>query len=161
MDSSPWHWLWNAFKSCTVHGILCCLWIIVSLVMYSVGSHCVQGPCNTWHDLLSSLGVLFSVSVTTNDTTLKGCSLLSKSIYLGYHSAMQVAAGMGVGSLYGLLWHGTLEFVLRPSGIIDRLLDTPLARLVYLRDMRAIDNVARWEYHQWLQQRQNSKCKTK
>lgn len=74
---------------------------------------------------------------------------------------MQVAAGMGVGSLYGLLWHGTLEFVLRPSGIIDRLLDTPLARLVYLRDMRAIDNVARWEYHQWLQQRQNSKCKTK
>ncbi|KAI7876219.1 PAP2-domain-containing protein [Lichtheimia hyalospora FSU 10163] len=83
-------------------------------------------------------------------------------IYLQYHSAMQVAAGMGVGTLYGILWFCILEFIFRPSGIINYLLDTWLAKLIYLRDMRAIDNVAQWEYNQWLQQRQNSsKSKTK
>lgn len=163
MDSSSWYWLWDAVKPCTVYGILCCLWFLISLVMYAAGSYHVQGPCNTGYGFLVPFGVLFSVSVIVDHMTQTRCSLLSlsKSIYLEYHSAMQVAAGMGVGSLYGLLWHWILEFVIRPSGIIDRLLDTPLAKLFYLRDMRAIDNVARWEYHQWLQQRQKSKCKTK
>ncbi|KAJ8659859.1 hypothetical protein O0I10_004452 [Lichtheimia ornata] len=104
--------------------------------------------------------IMYKVLATLGMVSLSLLVCYSR-IYLEYHSAMQVAAGMGVGSLYGLLWHWILEFVIRPSGIIDRLLDTPLAKLFYLRDMRAIDNVARWEYHQWLQQRQKSKCKTK
>ena len=79
MDSSPRYWLWNAIKSCTVYGILCCIWLIISLVMHSFGSYHVQGACNTWYGFLIPFGVLFSVSV-----------IVDGIIYTHYHPKVSI-----------------------------------------------------------------------
>ncbi|KAI9316770.1 dolichyl pyrophosphate phosphatase [Dichotomocladium elegans] len=70
-------------------------------------------------------------------------------IYLGYHTPTQVAVGMAIGCTYGACWHGLMERVIRPSHVIDRIMQHPIARVLYLRDMRHIDNVAKWDYEQW------------
>ena len=66
-------------------------------------------------------------------------------------------AGGFVGSLFGLLWYGLLEYGLYPSGFVQSIVDHPLSKRLYLRDLRAIDNVARWEYQQWEQQVRNKR----
>ncbi|KAI9496339.1 hypothetical protein BDB00DRAFT_758666 [Zychaea mexicana] len=73
-------------------------------------------------------------------------------IYLGYHSLPQVMAGSFAGLAFGVVWYALTELGLRKSGCIQWALDQPVAKRLYLRDMRAIDNVARWEYQQWEQQ---------
>ncbi|KAF7727106.1 hypothetical protein EC973_008069 [Apophysomyces ossiformis] len=70
-------------------------------------------------------------------------------IYLGYHTEMQVAVGATIGILFGMLWYISVERGLRRAGYVEYILDHPLAKRLYLRDMRCIDNVAKWEYLQW------------
>ncbi|KAI8138014.1 phosphatidic acid phosphatase type 2/haloperoxidase [Fennellomyces sp. T-0311] len=73
-------------------------------------------------------------------------------VYLGYHTLLQVIAGTTIGCIFGIAWYGFTEYGLRRSGLIQWVLDHPVGKLLYLRDMRTIDNVARWEYKQWEQQ---------
>lgn len=48
------------------------------------------------------------------------------------------------------------------SGVVDYILDMAICQKLYIRDMGMIDNVARFEYQQWSQLRQNHlKNKTK
>ncbi|KAG2216554.1 hypothetical protein INT45_006030 [Circinella minor] len=73
-------------------------------------------------------------------------------IYLGYHNLLQVIAGGCVGSIFGLLWYKLLNYGLYSLGWIQSILNHPLSKRYYLKDMRMIDNVAKWEYQQWEQQ---------
>ncbi|ORX62842.1 hypothetical protein DM01DRAFT_1365180 [Hesseltinella vesiculosa] len=70
-------------------------------------------------------------------------------IYLGYHTLEQVLVGSLVGVVFGTIWYSSME-QLRKQGWVDWLLSTRLASLVYLRDMRHIDNVLEWEHQQWI-----------
>ncbi|KAI9259603.1 hypothetical protein BDA99DRAFT_547504 [Phascolomyces articulosus] len=82
-------------------------------------------------------------------------------IYLGYHSLPQVIAGGCVGIVFGVTWYGLLEYGLRPSGLIGWILEQPLSKRFYLRDMRTVDNVAKWEYQQWEQVRNRNNAESK
>ncbi|KAI9029628.1 hypothetical protein CLU79DRAFT_696040 [Phycomyces nitens] len=70
-------------------------------------------------------------------------------IYLGYHTSAQVAVGAFIGSIFGVLWYSLIEYVVRPSGLVDFVLRQRFAKLIYLRDMRYMDNTAKWDYQQW------------
>ncbi|KAL0076061.1 phosphatidic acid phosphatase type 2/haloperoxidase [Phycomyces blakesleeanus] len=70
-------------------------------------------------------------------------------IYLGYHTSGQVAVGASIGSIFGILWYCLVEHVIRPSGLVELILRQRFAKLVYLRDLRSVDNVAKLEYQQW------------
>ncbi|CAO3615523.1 unnamed protein product [Cunninghamella echinulata] len=72
-------------------------------------------------------------------------------VYLGYHSSGQVFVGSIVGTIFGCIWYQLVELI-RSYGYIDRLIDTSLAKWVYLRDMRQIDNVVEWEYQNWVKE---------
>ncbi|KAI7850925.1 PAP2 domain protein [Circinella umbellata] len=73
-------------------------------------------------------------------------------IYLGYHSLLQVIAGGCAGCIFGLLWYQLLDYGLYSLGWSQSILNHPLSKRYYLKDMRMIDNVAKWEYQQWEQQ---------
>ncbi|KAI8091262.1 uncharacterized protein B0P05DRAFT_577334 [Gilbertella persicaria] len=79
-------------------------------------------------------------------------------IYLGYHTLSQVWIGSSIGIVFGILWYSVVN-VLHSMGLIERLLNTYVARKLYLRDMGFIQNVAQWEYQQWLQLRSTNKHK--
>ncbi|KAI9471825.1 MAG: phosphatidic acid phosphatase type 2/haloperoxidase [Benjaminiella poitrasii] len=81
-------------------------------------------------------------------------------IYLGYHTLNQVIIGSLVGSLFGLIWYIIVKS-LHAIGIIKAILETSIARKLYLKDMTFIDNAARWEYEQWLQERKKITEKNK
>lgn len=74
-------------------------------------------------------------------------------IYLGYHTLNQVIIGSLVGISFGLFWYSTTKF-LHSHGIIDYILDLSISQKLYIRDMGIVDNVARYEYEQWAQLRQ-------
>jgi dolichyldiphosphatase len=76
------------------------------------------------------------------------------SIYLGYHTLNQVLAGSSVGILFGCVWYGTTCYCYT-TGLVDYIVELTIAKKLYLRDMRSIDNVAKWEYQQWQKQRLN------
>jgi dolichyldiphosphatase len=78
---------------------------------------------------------------------------LNYSIYLGYHTLNQVIVGSLVGVGFGLIWYSITK-LLHSFGIIDWILDLPVAKKLYIRDMGLIDNVARFEYEQWDKLRQ-------
>ncbi|OBZ84726.1 Dolichyldiphosphatase 1 [Choanephora cucurbitarum] len=79
-------------------------------------------------------------------------------VYLGYHTTYQVMAGSLVGALFGMAWYQLCQWI-HSSGLVEVVLNTPLAKKLYLRDMSFVKNVARWEYEQWcqLQKERNSK----
>ncbi|KAL1926920.1 hypothetical protein VTP01DRAFT_5250 [Rhizomucor pusillus] len=81
-------------------------------------------------------------------------------IYLGYHSEAQVAVGSVIGCTFAVIWYTITEKIFRQSGFIDYVLKHPLAEWIYLRDMRSIDNVAKWEYHQWRRHLQTKNVKS-
>ncbi|CAO3617602.1 unnamed protein product [Cunninghamella blakesleeana] len=72
-------------------------------------------------------------------------------VYLGYHTLEQVMVGSSVGVIFGFIWYQLMELI-RGFGFIDRLIDTSLAKWIYLRDMRQIDNVIEWEYQNWIKE---------
>ncbi|CAO3621461.1 unnamed protein product [Mucor fragilis] len=73
-------------------------------------------------------------------------------IYLGYHTLNQVIVGSLVGIVFGSAWYGFVN-LLHQTNCINRILDTWVARKLYLRDMSNVENVARWDYEQWVQLR--------
>lgn len=93
------------------------------------------------------------VSAKQNNRNRLTHTLVADRIYLGYHSLPQIIVGSAVGSAFAIVWFRLVERRLRQTGLIDRLLDLPISKRLYLRDMRFIDNVARWEYTQWQQER--------
>ncbi|GAA5813014.1 hypothetical protein MFLAVUS_006480 [Mucor flavus] len=74
-------------------------------------------------------------------------------IYLGYHTLNQVIIGSLVGIFFGLIWY-TVTKLLHSFGAIDFILDLPISKKLYIRDMGLIDNVAQFEYEQWANLRQ-------
>lgn len=69
-------------------------------------------------------------------------------IHLGYHTLEQVMVGSGIGMIYAAFWFALTEYV-RKLGLIDWLINLSICQAIYLRDARAIDNVAKWEYETW------------
>lgn len=65
----------------------------------------------------------------------------------------QVIIGSLVGISFGLIWY-TITKLLHSFGVIDMILDSPISKKLYIRDMGLIDNVARFEYEQWTKLRQ-------
>ncbi|KAI8070162.1 hypothetical protein BDF21DRAFT_439825 [Thamnidium elegans] len=74
-------------------------------------------------------------------------------IYLGYHTLNQVIIGSLLGISFGLMWY-TVTKLLHSFGVIDFILDLPISKKLYIRDMGLVDNVARFEYEQWTKLRQ-------
>lgn len=72
---------------------------------------------------------------------------------MGYHTLNQVIAGSLVGIVFGLVWH-TVTKLLHSYGVIDFVLDLSISKKLYIRDMGMIDNVARYEYEEWVKLRQ-------
>lgn len=66
----------------------------------------------------------------------------------------QVIIGSLVGALFGLVWYSTAN-LMHSFGVIDYILDLAICQKLYIRDMGMIDNVARFEYQQWNQLRQD------
>ncbi|KAI7901043.1 uncharacterized protein BX663DRAFT_438519 [Cokeromyces recurvatus] len=79
-------------------------------------------------------------------------------IYLGYHTLNQVLIGSFVGALFGIVWYKFVN-LLRTMNVIQFILDTAIAKKLYLKDMIYIDNVARWEYNEWLKERKKKENK--
>lgn len=69
-------------------------------------------------------------------------------IHLGYHTLEQVLVGSGIGTIYAGFWFALTENI-RKWGLIDWMINLPLCQALYLRDGRAIDNIAKWEYETW------------
>ncbi|ORE17558.1 hypothetical protein BCV71DRAFT_243965 [Rhizopus microsporus] len=65
-----------------------------------------------------------------------------------YHTLNQVIAGSCIGTCFGICWFALAQLIYS-TGIIDTIIDSPLAKMIYLKDMRMIDNVVEWEYQQW------------
>ncbi|CAO3700487.1 unnamed protein product [Rhizopus stolonifer] len=76
-------------------------------------------------------------------------------VYLGYHTVNQVIVGSLAGSFFGLFWYAIVN-KLYSSKWIDFIVDSSLAKRIYLRDSRSIDNVAKWEYIQWTKAKKSS-----
>ncbi|KAG0168118.1 Dolichyldiphosphatase 1 [Apophysomyces sp. BC1034] len=112
------------------------VWFFVSygiLYMYK----CMHFDQNAWKQCAASAMLIMATLVSYS------------RIYLGYHTEWQVMVGAIVGVTFGILWHMIVERGLRDNGYVERILDHPLAKWAYIRDMRSIDNVAKWEYLQW------------
>jgi len=78
------------------------------------------------------------------------CGLLSCTavvcvarVYLNYHDAQQVVAGLVVGSVAGGVWFGFLQSVLRPR--FSRIASSRIARVCLLRDLSHV-NILHAEY---------------
>ena len=78
-------------------------------------------------------------------TVVLALLVMYSRIHLGYHSIEQVLVGSSIGIAYSVLWFSLTEYV-RTLGLIDWLINLPVCQAIYLRDARAIDNVAKWEY---------------
>jgi len=65
-------------------------------------------------------------------------------VYLGYHSAPQVAVGMGVGSAAAVIWFGLYVAFLRDLG--RHLVKTGLFRSLLVRETSSVKNVLKAEY---------------
>ncbi|KAJ2785713.1 Dolichyldiphosphatase 1 [Coemansia javaensis] len=67
-------------------------------------------------------------------------------VYLGYHTAAQVLAGVAAGVASGAAWYAFVERVVRGGGILDAALATRPCRWLLIRDSRGIRDIARAEY---------------
>jgi dolichyldiphosphatase len=70
-------------------------------------------------------------------------------IYLGYHTLNQVLVGSMVGIGYGGLWYGITRWM-HSVGVIQWAINSSIAKKLYLRDMSAVHNVAKWDYEQFM-----------
>jgi dolichyldiphosphatase len=98
--------------------------------------------------------------VLTPFSFLKTKKQKQNSVYLGYHTLHQVIAGSLVGTCFGLCWYAIVK-LLYSSGIIDTIVNLSIAKMIYLKDMRMIDNVAKWEYQQWEKARNQTNSNNK
>ena len=70
-------------------------------------------------------------------------------VYLSYHTPRQVLAGLAAGMVCALAWFGVTAAV-RSSGLLERLLISPLGRMLLLRDLvieedPSVTGWERWE----------------
>lgn len=82
-----------------------------------------------------------------------GCVVVSASrIYLNYHTQRQVLAGCAVGSLCAFAWFFVTD-LLRKTGWIDHVLESPAARHARARDMLIVEDLAEPGWQRWEQVR--------
>ncbi|KAI8640860.1 DOLPP1 protein [Parasitella parasitica] len=91
--------------------------------------------------------ILTSIAMFTLAALVSG-----SRIYLGYHTLHQVIVGSLVGIAFGCVWYAFVN-LLHETSFVDWVLNTWIARKLYLRDMSSIENLARWDYEQWIQLR--------
>lgn len=142
------YWIWNALKSFAIHLVFCCLWYIIYVQVYPFGPFYLEDIDKQSHvySRNSSSDVTVNLVIHCN-----GCTLTSTfRIYLGYHTASQVVIGSSIGIAYGWLWYKLVDYVHSTKWIIDRILNSEISKKLYLKDMYFIQNVAKWEYEQWL-----------
>lgn len=89
------------------------------------------------------VGLLWRVTAITGAATLAGAVCASR-LYLGYHDARQVGAGVIVGAVAGTCWHVVTQVFLRPA--FPALAATPFARFLLVRDCTNVPNVLWAEY---------------
>ena len=65
-------------------------------------------------------------------------------VYLGYHTASQVAAGACTGALCAIAWFAAVERGLRPC--FPKLASTSLAKRLWIRDLTHVKNVMKVEW---------------
>ncbi|KAJ1618916.1 phosphatidic acid phosphatase type 2/haloperoxidase [Pavlovales sp. CCMP2436] len=66
-------------------------------------------------------------------------------VYLGYHTAEQVAAGLCIGALSGSAWYHLYEAALRPNAARVLRSIRPLSSYLHLRDCSHLEDVVSWE----------------
>ena len=69
-------------------------------------------------------------------------------IYLNYHTSRQVYTGVAVGSLCAVSWFIVISAA-RHFGLVDRLLDTPPARFLRLRDLVVHEDLVDAGWERW------------
>ncbi|KAG8463914.1 hypothetical protein KFE25_000082 [Diacronema lutheri] len=85
-----------------------------------------------WRPLLGAAVALLAVLVATS------------RVYLGEHSAAQVAVGGCIGALIGACWYALYEAAVRPN--VVALLRAPLLEYFYVRDCSHLSDVVSWEH---------------
>lgn len=80
-------------------------------------------PIPRWQRLLLSIAAL-----------LCAAAVAQSRIYLNYHKPRQVYVGVAAGALCAVVWFAIVGFA-RRNGIVDRLLESPPARWVRMRDL--------------------------
>lgn len=77
-------------------------------------------------------------------------------IYLSYHTPKQVLVGVSAGVVFALLWF-VLTSWLRRSGLLGWLLDLPLARMLRVRDLVLVEDLAQAGWERWEQRRRDER----
>ncbi|CAG8433160.1 9561_t:CDS:2 [Diversispora eburnea] len=84
-------------------------------------------------------------------------------IYLNYHTSKQIIVGNIAGILFAIGWFILIENILRPLGLFDLIVNSEIAKYLYLRDSSDNENIIRIEYMNWveLNKKKNSERKKK
>ncbi|CAO3700541.1 unnamed protein product [Rhizopus stolonifer] len=118
------------------------IWYFATFASLYLFKH-IQLDHNLWKSLSSLAMITLALLVSIS------------RVYLGYHTVNQVIVGSLAGSFFGLFWYAIVN-KLYSSKWIDFIVDSSLAKRIYLRDSRSIDNVAKWEYIQWTKAKKSS-----
>ncbi|KAJ1654391.1 Dolichyldiphosphatase 1 [Dispira simplex] len=82
---------------------------------------------NRWKHMLAGVLLLFTAVVAYSRIALR------------FHTVNQVLAGLLLGTSVALVYYFFIHYIVRPLGILDALMNHPLAEYVYLKDF--CDNV--------------------
>lgn len=88
-----------------------------------------------------------SRAVRATFAILVSAAVCASRVYLAYHTEKQVYIGSSIGLIFGIVWYTVLE-PLRRYGVVDLILDHPVARFFYLKDTTK-RNVLEDEWKEW------------
>lgn len=100
-------------------------------------------PTHTHHALLARARAGVSVFA------LAGAAAVAASrVYLRYHTPRQVLAGSAAGVIFAVGWFAATS-CLRRAGVVDALLDHPLARALRVRDLVVHEDLVEAGWLRW------------
>lgn len=100
-------------------------------------------------------GVGIEIRVALSGLALAGAALVSWSrVYLNYHTPRQVLVGCVAGLVSALLWFTATTF-LRYVGLLGWALESPVARLLRIRDLVINEDLCQAGWEKWERGRMN------
>ena len=81
-------------------------------------------------------------------SVISAAAVAQSRIYLNYHTPRQVYAGCAAGALCAVGWY-VVTGLARHYGLVDALLETPLARWVRLRDLVVNEDLVDAGWERW------------
>ncbi|RGB33524.1 hypothetical protein C1646_625241 [Rhizophagus diaphanus] len=78
------------------------------------------------------------------------CLVSYSRVYLIYHTTKQVIVGNIFGLTFAIFWYILLEKIIRPLGIFKIIIESRLARYLYIRDNSSVKDIVKIEYMNWL-----------